>query len=104
MTNKSDYELIEENLLIVLLEMEEQPEVARAYPPDAMTYEDEMAQIREFIDLAGEYGLAFEYINSSLEQYPYKVSGKAAVKLLEVGLLIGFKSENDKDSRFDRRR
>jgi hypothetical protein len=104
MTNKSDYELIEENLLIVLQEMEGQPEVARAYPPNAMTYEDEMAQIREFIDLAGECGLAFEYISSALEQYPYKVSGKAAVKLLEVGLLMGFKSENDKDSRFDRRR
>lgn len=84
--------------------MEGQPEVARAYPPNAMKYEDKMAQIREFIDLAGEYGLAFEYINSALERYPYKVSVKAAVKLLEVGLLMGFRSESDKDSRFDRRR
>lgn len=103
MTNQSDHELIEENLMLVLKEMEGQPEVGNSYPPDMMSYEDEMVQIREFIDLAGEYGLAFEYISGALERLPYKISGKAAIKLLEVALLMGFKSENDKDKRFDRR-
>lgn len=103
MTSQSDYEFIEGNLIFILEEMAVQQEVGHHYPPNVMPYEDEMAQIREFIELAGEYGLAFEYINSALEQFPYRISGKAAVKLLEVGLLMGFKSENDKDKRFDRR-
>ncbi|SDC59853.1 hypothetical protein [Paraburkholderia lycopersici] len=103
MTSQSDFEFIEDNLIFVLDEMSAQPEVGQHYPANVMSYEDEIAQIREFIELAGEYGLAFEYINSALEQFPYRISGKAAVKLLEVGLLMGFKSENDKDKRFDRR-
>jgi hypothetical protein len=103
MTKQSDHEIIESNLMLVLEEMEGQPEVGRSYPPDLMPYEEEMAQIREFIDLAGEYGLAFEYINGALERFPYRISGKAAIKLLEVGLLMGFKSEGDEDKRFDRR-
>lgn len=96
-------EIIESNLMLILEEMEGQPEVGRSYPPDVMPYEDEMAQIREFIDLAGEYGLAFEYINGALERFPYRISGKAAIKLLEVGLLMGFKSESDEHKRFDKR-
>ncbi|HEY1996820.1 hypothetical protein [Paraburkholderia sp.] len=104
MTNQSDHEIIEINLMLVLEEMEGQPEVGNSYPPDGISYEDEMVQIREFIDLAGEYGLAFEYINGALERFPYRISGKAAIKLLEAGLLMGFKSENDEDKRFDRRK
>jgi len=92
MKNQSDHEIIENNLMAVLEEMEGQPEIGNFYPPDGMSYEDEMAQIREFIDLAGEYGLAFEYISGALERYPYKISGKSNIKLLEAGLLMGFKS------------
>ncbi|MEM5342291.1 hypothetical protein [Paraburkholderia azotifigens] len=103
MTNQSDYEFIESSLMLVLEEMEKQPEVGKSYPSGGMSYGDEMAQIREFIEFAGEYGLAFEYINRALEQFPYTISGKAAVKLLEVGLLMGFKSDSAKDERFDRR-
>jgi hypothetical protein len=70
MTKQSDHEIIENNLKLFLEEMEAQPEVGRSYPPDVMPYEEEKAQIREFIDLAGEYGLAFEYINVALERFP----------------------------------
>jgi hypothetical protein len=62
-----------------------------------------LAQIHELIADAGEYGLAYEYIVGALESIPFNVSGAAAVKLLEVGLLVGFKSEQDRDKRFDRR-
>lgn len=99
----SDSELIESNLSFILSEMEGQPEIAQHYPPDALSYEDQIVQIHEFIDLAGEYGLAYEYINGALESLPFKISGEAAVKLLEVGLLMGFKSSLDRDKRFDRR-
>ncbi|WP_153074170.1 hypothetical protein [Paraburkholderia bonniea] len=103
MINASDNELIETNLSLILAEMKAQPEVAPLYSPDELSYEEQMIQIREFIELAGEYGLAYEYINGTLERFPFKISGNAAVKLLEVGLLMGFKSELNRDKRFDRR-
>ena len=103
MTNLLDHQLIDANLTLVLNELEAQPEVAQFYPPTVLPYKAEMAQIREFIDQAGEYGLAYEYINGVLKSFPFSLSGKAAVKLLEVALLMGFKSERECDKRFDRR-
>lgn len=73
------------------------------YLPGELSYSDEMAQIREFIEIAGEYGLAYEYINCALERHPYKIYGKIAIKLLEVRLLMGFKSGRENDKRLDRR-
>lgn len=103
MTTLSNNDLIEANLLFVLNELEGQPEIAAYYSTTTLSYEEQMAQIREFIELAGEYGLAYEYIGGALESFPFRVSGAAAIKLLEVGLLMGFKSERDLDKRFDRR-
>jgi hypothetical protein len=99
----SDQMLIETNLSFILNEMENQPEVAQHYPPATLSYEAQMAQIREFIEMAAEYGLAYEYISSALESFPFTLSGKAAVRLLEVGLLVKYKSELDIDKRFDHR-
>ncbi|WP_432258813.1 hypothetical protein [Cupriavidus sp. TMH.W2] len=99
----SGHELIEANLLFILSEMVSQPEVAAYYPTTTLSYEEQMAQIREFIEMAGEYGLAYEYIVCALESFPFKISGAAGVKLLEVGLLMRFKSELHSDQRFDRR-
>lgn len=39
--------------------------------------------------------------SSKLETLPFRLSGAAAVKLLEVGLLFGFKTERHQDARFD---
>jgi hypothetical protein len=38
-----------------------------------------------------------------LESYPFKISGPAAIKLLEVGLLMGYKTERPEDALFDNR-
>ncbi|WP_354678907.1 hypothetical protein [Cupriavidus plantarum] len=103
MSTLSNDDLIEANLLFVLKELEDQPEIAAYYPATTLSYEDQMAQIHEFIELAGEYGLAYEYIGGALESFPFRLSGTAAIKLLEVGLLMGFKSELESDNRFDRR-
>ncbi|MBU6488896.1 MAG: hypothetical protein KGQ57_13905 [Burkholderiales bacterium] len=103
MTDDLDYQFIEANLAFILKELEAQPQVGSYYPTTALSYQDQMAQIREFIEVAGEYGLAYEYINGALEQFPFAISGQAAIKLLEVGLLMGFKSELECDRRFDRR-
>jgi hypothetical protein len=102
MTNTIEWKLADDNLTLILRELEAQPQIGKYYPPTAMSYGDQVAQIREFIDV-GEYLLAYEYINGALEEFPYSISGKAAIKLLEVGLLMGFKSELERDRIFDRR-
>ncbi|MGU7771832.1 hypothetical protein ACV229_16885 [Burkholderia sp. MR1-5-21] len=99
----SDNALIEGNLDFILDEMKAQPEVAQYYPPGGLTYDEHLAQINEFNADAGEYGLAYEYVVGALESIPFRLTGAAAVKLLEIGLLMGFKSEQDLDKRFDRR-
>jgi hypothetical protein len=103
MNSISDNALIENNLNFILGEMKAQPEVAQHYPRDGLTYDEHLAQIHEFIDDAGEYGLAYEYIVAVLDSIPFRLTGAAAVKLLEIGLLMGFKSEQEIDKRFDRR-
>ncbi|WP_175907867.1 MULTISPECIES: hypothetical protein [Burkholderia] len=99
----SDNALIQGNLNFILGEMKAQPDVAQYYSPSGLTYEEHLAQIREFIADAGEYGLAYEYVVGALESIPFRLTGVAAVKLLEIGLLMGFKSEQELDKRFDRR-
>jgi hypothetical protein len=92
-----------ENLLTSLLcELVAQPEIASTYLPDKLSYVDEMAQLKEFIDV-GEYGVAYESMVATLELYPFKITGPGAVKLLELGLFMGFKTERDEDRAFDRR-
>lgn len=98
-----DYTFIEGNLDFVLNEIKGQPAVAVLFPPDCMSYEDQIYQLSEWLQDSGEYGLVYENIISILENFPFKLSGKAAVKLLEVGLIFGFKTESEMDRSFDRR-
>jgi hypothetical protein len=83
---------IETGLLCILGELETQPEIAAHFPNDIMPYNELMQQLHEWITDAGEYGIAYESIVSLLEIMPFKLSGQAAVKLLEVGLLFGYKT------------
>ncbi|WGY73053.1 hypothetical protein KEC55_33955 [Burkholderia cepacia] len=103
MSSMSDNALIDGNLNFILGEMKAQPEVAQHYPPSGLTYDEHLAQIHEFIDDAGEYGLAYEYVVGALESIPFRLTGVAPVKLLEIGLLMGFKTAQEVDKRFDRR-
>lgn len=68
-----------------------------------MSFDEEMEQIREYIEDAGEYAIAYESLVANLEQVPFVISGKAAIGLLEVGLVMGYKTEVDHDAMFDRR-
>lgn len=95
--------IIDNNLSFILDEMKTQPGVAHSYSADELQYVEHMEQIREFIVDAGEYGLAYEYIVVALQSLPFMLSGKASVKLLEVGLLMRFKSEMEDDKNFDMR-
>jgi len=100
---KIDYALIEGNLGFILGEIKGQPEVALHFPADGMSYEEQVDQLGEWLQDSGEYGLVYESIVSTLEKFPLKLSGKAAIKLLEVGLIFGFKTESEVDRKFDRR-
>ncbi len=98
-----DSKFIEENLLVVLRELKAQPYVASALQPDMMSYCEQLDQIEEFICFAGEYGMAYENLVSLMEVSPITLSGIASIKLLEVGLIFGFKTEREIDADFDRR-
>jgi hypothetical protein len=100
----ADANSIKERLRRLLSEMREQSQLASYFGGESLSFEEEMEQIREFIEDAGEYGIAYESIVSALEDIPFKISGKAAVNLLEVGLLLGYKTEKPSDRPFDRRR
>ena len=95
--------LIETNLLIVLAEVSEQPKVGKEFPSELQTFEKQVEQIRKWIEDVGEYGIAYESLISTLEAYPFQLSSRAAIKLLEVGLLMRFKTEQLADAKFDSR-
>jgi len=94
---------LEARLLLVLSELEKQSDVSNSYPPDRLSFADEMKQIHEFIEIAVEYGLAYECLVAVIQFHPFTLSGKAVIALLELGLLFGYKSEMKEDAPFDRR-
>lgn len=95
--------LIQQNLSAVYQEVCKQADIAINVPSSQMPFDMQMDQIREWIEDVGEYGIAYESLVSLLELYPIQLSGSAAVKLLEVSLLFGFKTERAQDRPFDRR-
>jgi hypothetical protein len=100
-----DYlDLIEKNLLMVATELDEQGSgLSEHFPPEVMSFKDEITQIYEFINVAGEYGLAYESLIALLEDVPFILSGKAIVKLVEVAIIMGYKTHREEDAMFDRR-
>ena len=96
--------MIEDRPIRVLAEMQAQREVASShYPADRMPFDEEMAQIAEFIGPAGEFGMAYESIICSLETIPFTLSGGGTVALIEAALLMSYKTDRDEDSIFDSR-
>ncbi|AZG87697.1 hypothetical protein N032_19625 [Pseudomonas syringae pv. pisi str. PP1] len=100
---KFEYRLIENNLVLLLNEIKSQPEIAFYTSSESLSYSDQVEQLSEWLHDAGEYGLVYESIVSLLERLPFKLSGRTSVKLLEVGLIFGFKTEMEADIKFDRR-
>ena len=96
-------DLIRDRLRFILAELRAQPPVAAHFSPETLSFGELIDQLDEYIEVAGEYGIAYESVVATLEQVPFVLSGKAAVKLLEVGLLLGFKTEDPQDRMFDRR-
>ena len=100
---KNHMEIIEENLLFILNELRQQRDLAMHFPSETQSYDDQLSQIEEYLVDAGEYGLGYELMVVLLATFPFRLSGLASVKLLEVGLLLGFKTDMSEDVIFDRR-
>jgi hypothetical protein len=96
-------EMIEAGLLQILGEIEVQREIGDTFPNEMQPFVDQTSQIREFIELAGEYSIAYECLVCLLEFREFKISGPAAIKLLEIGLLLRFKTEREEDREYDNR-
>ena len=62
------FALIESCLLAVFDEIKDQEDVGKLIPPNHMSFSKEKELIFEFIDLAGEFGLAYELMGSMTNQ------------------------------------
>ena len=94
---------IASRLLIILNEIERQDHVSASYPPNVLPFDDQMKQMHEYIEAAGEYGIAYESLIATIDKLPFVLSGKAAISLLELGLLFRYKTDRKEDSLFDAR-
>jgi len=95
--------LIKANLLAVLTEIRNQPEVGAGFPAELQSHEEMVEQVREYIEDADEFGIAYESLVCTLERFPFQLCSPTAIKLLEVGLLMRFKTELPGDTLFDSR-
>ena len=69
---------IKSKLTAILSEMKKQTELVGYYPEWFLSFEEEMAQIKEFIEDANEYSIADESLAANLEKVPFLLSGKTA--------------------------
>ena len=95
--------LFRKKLSQILTEIEGQTQFLMSAPPSKQSYPEQLAQIREYVDEAGEFSLAYECLVAILETGPFQLSGSSAIRLLEIGLLLKFKTELPEDSEFDSR-
>ncbi len=89
------------NLSAILDEIRQQLDVGAGFPPALQAFPAQVELIREWIEDANEFGIAYESLVSMLEEFPFQLSGPTAVKLLEVGLAMRFKTERPQDAPFD---
>ena len=102
MTDQDRRSMIVERLSLVLGEMRiQQSKVEGHYPPEGMSFEEEIALLDELLGPANEFGVAYECIVANLEAAPFSLSSAAALALLEVGLLMRYKTGRGEDGAFD---
>jgi hypothetical protein len=94
------YKIIEDNLLCILHEIDQQ-DMSEHIPINILPYKDQLINLKEWIIEANEYGVAYESIVCLFESVPLKLSSSNAVKLLEIGLLLGYKTDRPEDKIFE---
>jgi hypothetical protein len=92
-----------ERLSQVLSEMEQQSDVVASHAAGSggQPLDASFLRIWQSIEVSGDWGLAYESIVADLETLPFRLSGKSAIALLEVGLLLQFKTSRDTDHPYD---
>lgn len=93
---------IEISLLQILAEIRVQDSIGKNFPDQTLAFKDEIVQIDDWIVNHGEYDIAYESIVCLLEQYQFILTGPTAIKLLEAGLIIGYKTRRPENDRFNR--
>lgn len=94
MKSQHQDDFVRARLFDILSELRAQANLAPHYP---------LNQIDEYIDV-GEYSIAYECIIANLEQIPFTLNGITAIKVLEAGLIMQYKTERPEDRAFDMRR
>jgi hypothetical protein len=100
---KELYQILEKNLLSIIDELETQSHLGNKIPSNILSLEEQISQWRELIELAGEYEIAYESIISLLEILPFQLTNITAIKLIEVSLILRYKTDRDEDKIFDSR-
>jgi hypothetical protein len=67
--------VVRKNLSLIIDELAGQHEVGRSYEDSKMAYEDEIKALREYVDTAHEYSVAYESIIATLEKHKFLLSG-----------------------------
>ncbi|TGL60643.1 hypothetical protein [Leptospira sarikeiensis] len=91
----SNVEIIERNLLAVIEEIAKQESVGALIPDTMLSLEGLVERLREYINIAGEYAIAYEIITSSLEKLPFTLQGGTIIKLIDVALIMGYRYKKD---------
>jgi hypothetical protein len=87
---------LEKRILLILQELEDQKRIEEDDSKECLSHKDSIYQIKEFVE-AGEYGIAYMSLVFYFEDYNFNISSFASVKLLELGLLMGFKTDREED-------
>jgi hypothetical protein len=91
-------------LRTIITELEQQRDALDPlHSPAELSFDDTIDQLKECVDEAREYEVAYEIIVATLECKPVTISGISAVALLELGLLLRYKTDRAEDSDFDLR-
>jgi hypothetical protein len=98
MTDQS--KIVENNLVEIINLLASQEDVGRQFDPAELQFAPWVESLREWVCDVNEFGIAYESIVATLEHHPFCLTGPIAVKLLEVGLLMGFKTDREEDKCF----
>lgn len=90
---------IEKKLLTIWTEVAGQMDLLENESIDERKW---ISELDELISHHGEYGVAYDTMVDMFERVPIKLTGPTAVRLLEVGLTFGYKTDRDEDEQYRR--
>lgn len=92
-----------EKMIQIYLEIRSQHDVGALISDSQLSFNEQMNNIYEYINDAGEHEIAYELIICLLEMYPFVISSLNAVLLVEIALSFKYKTDRDVDKQYDLR-